>query len=335
LDVASGKELRKIELTQPASSFVFSPDSRVLATENADRTVTLWEVASGKERVRLGNSTVAEVQPDPRMAQLAIAARATVRGADPVGPIGLTFSPDGRALATRGAGQSIHLWDVTTSKEIGQLAGQGGRIETVSFAPDGRSLASGATDTTILVWDATDSLRGLSKPQRVELPESLMTTLWADLASEHGGKALRSVLMLASDPAQAVPYLSDRVKPSEHVDQQKLKDLLDNLENAKFAVRQQASANLLKIGDQALPALQKLLASGPALETRIRAEELVHKLITGVRTPEELRTIRAVEALERMGTPEALRLLHTLADGGPGALPTREAQAALNRLTPP
>ena len=30
-----------------------SPDGRVLATENADDSVTLWEVASGKERARL------------------------------------------------------------------------------------------------------------------------------------------------------------------------------------------------------------------------------------------------------------------------------------------
>jgi hypothetical protein len=33
-----------------------------------------------------------------------------------------------------------------------------------------------------------------------------------------------------------------------------------------------------------------------------------------------------------MGTPEAGRLLRTLAAGAPGALATREAQAALDRL---
>jgi hypothetical protein len=55
-------------------------------------------------------------------------------------------------------------------------------------------------------------------------------------------------------------------------------------------------------------------------------------LTSGTLTAEQLRVVRAVEALERIGTPEARRLLKTLADGGPGELPTREAQAALDRL---
>jgi hypothetical protein len=36
--------------------------------------------------------------------------------------------------------------------------------------------------------------------------------------------------------------------------------------------------------------------------------------------------------LERQGTAEARRVLQTLAGGAPGALPTREAEAALERL---
>ena len=45
----------------------------------------------------------------------------------------------------------------------------------------------------------------------------------------------------------------------------------------------------------------------------------------------ELRTVRAAEILERIGTPEANAVLEELARG-PSALPAREAQAALARL---
>jgi hypothetical protein len=42
--------------------------------------------------------------------------------------------------------------------------------------------------------------------------------------------------------------------------------------------------------------------------------------------------MRALEGLEQVGTGEAREVLETLAKGAPGALATREAQAALDRL---
>jgi hypothetical protein len=45
-----------------------------------------------------------------------------------------------------------------------------------------------------------------------------------------------------------------------------------------------------------------------------------------------LRTLRAVEILEQVATPEAVRLLGRLAAEDPGARRTREAKAALERL---
>ena len=39
-----------------------------------------------------------------------------------------------------------------------------------------------------------------------------------------------------------------------------------------------------------------------------------------------------VEVLERLATPEARQALQSLAEGAPGALPTRHARAALDRL---
>ena len=46
---------------------------------------------------------------------------------------------------------------------------------------------------------------------------------------------------------------------------------------------------------------------------------------------DRLRAYRAVEVLERIGTPEARRLLSTYARGAPGALLTTAAEAALKR----
>jgi WD40 repeat protein/beta-lactamase regulating signal transducer with metallopeptidase domain len=332
LDVTAGKEIRKIAPPQAVTGFAFSPDGRTLATENADRTITLWEVASGKERGRLGKPS--EPQPQGgRMTGLRLVINGVAGGdfTEPSGPVGIAFSPDGRALAARGPDRSVHLWDMAAGKDIGQLKGHEGAIDTVAFAPDGKELASGAGDTTILLWDAAGPLNDLSKPQQIELRASEVEALWSDLSGD-AAKALLSVNKLAAAPKQVVPFLSERLKPAARIDPRKIDGWIADLESEKFTVRQEAAANLLKAGEQALPALQKVLASSPPLETRKRADSLVDQLTGGGLTPEQLQTVRAVEALERMGTPEARRLLGTLAEGAPGALPTREAQAALGRM---
>jgi hypothetical protein len=50
---------------------------------------------------------------------------------------------------------------------------------------------------------------------------------------------------------------------------------------------------------------------------------------------QQLQAVRAVVALEHMGTPEARHLLTTLADGAPEARLTQQAQSALERLARP
>ncbi len=329
-DVSTGKPVRKIEASQPAVSFAFSPDGRVLATENADQSVTLWEVASGKERAQLGK-VVAANPPAGAAAELVFALKVAGAGA---APVSLAFSPDGRALVARGPDLSVRVWDVTAGKEVSQFKGHEGRVEALAFAPDGKTVASGSADTTVLLWDAEALMKDLSRPQPAELPDAAVESLWDDLAGEDAGKAVQGVLKLAAAPKQAVRFLGERLKPAEVIDPQKVERWVADLESKKFAVRQEAAANLVRAGEQVVPALQKVLAARPTIETRKRVEELLDKLTGGTLTTEQLRLVRAVEALERAGTAEARRVLEALARGAPGTLTTREAQAALGRLNP-
>ena len=86
------------------------------------------------------------------------------------------------------------------------------------------------------------------------------------------------------------------------------------------------------MGEGARPALEKFLKDTTSTEARMRAQELLTALDRPGQTPELLRPLRAVEVLERVGTPEARDVLAGLAKGLPGARLTREARASLDRL---
>lgn len=64
---------------------------------------------------------------------------------------GLSYSPDGKLLASAGSDQSIKLWDIATGKELATLNG-GISLWSVVFSPDGKLLASG-THSAIKLWD--------------------------------------------------------------------------------------------------------------------------------------------------------------------------------------
>ena len=98
------------------------------------------------------------------------------------------------------------------------------------------------------------------------------------------------------------------------------------------AVRARASALLATQGERAAALLRKAIKEGMTLELRRRVEILLAKLEQFTPPAPELRALRAVAALERIGTPEARQVLQGLAGGAPGALVTVQAQAALGRF---
>jgi WD40 repeat protein len=72
----------------------------------------------------------------------------------------ITWSPDGRTLASASPDKVIQLWDAETGELHRTLKGHSGEIYSVAWSPDGRTLASGSSDHTIRLWDAeTGKLR--------------------------------------------------------------------------------------------------------------------------------------------------------------------------------
>jgi WD40 repeat protein len=329
-DVATGKQIRRIDLAAQVTlgTFALAPDSRTVATQNADLTITLWEAASGQERARLGRPSRWQVTTEPAMMRGGfgrIPAYAAAAGT------AMAMAPDGRTLAATGPGQSVRLWDIITGKTIGELAGHGGRITALALARDCKTLISASSDTTALVWDVSP-FHPPAPAGPVELTKGEVAALWTDLGGDDAAAAWAGINKLATAPGLAVALLRQHLHPTPAVAAGKIDRLIADLDSNKFRTRQEATDELAKLGELAVPALGKVLAGHPSLETRRRVEQLLEKATRLTLTPEEVRLVRAVEVLERLGTAEARQVLATLAGGAPGALPTREAQAALDRL---
>ncbi|MEM7063688.1 MAG: hypothetical protein AAF572_11055 [Cyanobacteria bacterium P01_B01_bin.77] len=63
----------------------------------------------------------------------------------------MSFSPDGRLVATGGEEGIVHLWDVD-GNNLGTQKGHEGSVTQISFSPDGMTISSGRTDGTVSLW---------------------------------------------------------------------------------------------------------------------------------------------------------------------------------------
>jgi WD40 repeat protein len=179
----------------------------------------------------------------------------------------------------------------------------------------------------VLSWAANSEVAS-------EFPQApdAMSRCWQDLASDDAGKAYVASWQLAQNPAPALKLLRQHLSPAAAPNWEQIQTWLTELESPKFAVRDKAFKELEKQGELAEAALRKVLSGKPGLESRQRAELLLDRLQTNVRSPEKLRMIRAVEILEKLGTAEAKDLLGQLAKGFPEHRLTREAEESLKRL---
>jgi hypothetical protein len=301
-DAASGRELARLDQPGRVFALAFTPDGRRLVSSEFARPIRVWEVATSTEIERLAGHDGAT--------------------------LALAVSPDGRAVASGGSDGTVRLWELETGKELRRFTGHQGPVLAVAFSPDGRRLLSGSRDTTGLIWDVAGALPA---PPTRRLTGKELEQLGLTLASADGAAALHAVRRLARAPGQALPHLRAALDKGPAVAADRLARLLADLDANDFKKREAASTELALLGKLAEAALKRAWEKQPSLEVRRRVEAILKKLDDRV-SPAELHALRAVEVLELIGTPEARKVIESVARSAPTARAGEEAKAAQDRL---
>jgi WD40 repeat protein len=119
-------------------SLAFSPDAKLLALGSNDNMIRIWDKETGKLCISLPEESWNTAKIDSSC---------------------LTFSPDGKTLASRGY-QSIKLWDLTNGQVSAALSDprwastNGEFVESVAFSPNGKKLVT-LFARIVNIWDLT------------------------------------------------------------------------------------------------------------------------------------------------------------------------------------
>jgi WD40 repeat protein len=310
-DVSSGRRIDAFPEGRPVREATsYTSDGRRLISV-AEEGVSVWDFATGVEvqrpiRAKLYGWFNTAVSPDRRLVATGNISKGN----------GVTANT-GEAVIE----PAIRVWELASGKQVAKLLGHTGTSACLAFSPDSRMIASvsggiwNRNDRGARVWDIATGrqLRRFNNYPGGAIRVAYLPDGRSIVSASEDGTAL----------VWDVSDLADRNVP-EPADTKTLEALWSDLASDDASRAYGASCSLSTEG--AVPFLRARLRPAASAPARTDASG------GPISNPEVLRVLRAIAALERIGTPAAREMLKKLAGGDPAAPTTQDAAAALLRL---
>jgi WD40 repeat protein len=130
-DPVKGTLIKRLgTMSDVALGLAYSPDGKQLAVCAADRSIRVYDAASGKETLLI------EDHADWVMC--------------------IAWSADGKRLVSGSRDKTVKIFDAATGDSVTTYPGHGETVLGVAFAPDGKSVLSSGADKKIHVWNPED-----------------------------------------------------------------------------------------------------------------------------------------------------------------------------------
>jgi hypothetical protein len=238
----------------------------------------------------------------------------------------LAISPDGRLAVVGTDRLDLIAFELTTLQERYRISTRPhGPPSSVLFARDGRHLIVANGDSTVTIHDLAAGSGPLTASLDIA-PEAA----WSDLTAD-AGTAFRTMRVLVGRGNDTVAWLRGRMPPPCEPGDRIVRSV-GQLDAPRYQVRERAQGELTKLAHLGRPALLAAARTDLSPEMRRRVEILLQATRGPDLSPDGLRGARAVEVLERIGTPDAVSLLRAWSAGPPGETLAEASRGAIQRM---